>query len=159
MIRMRAVLVTGMSGTGKSTVLRALAERGCGAVDTDEPDAEGAWVEVVDGEPLWRLDRIRALLDRPRTQPLVVQGTVANQGALYDGFDAIVLLSAPADVLVERLRTRTTNDFGKTDAEREQVLRDLADVEPLLRAGATHEVDATLPLEAVVAAVRAIATG
>ena len=154
-----AVLVTGMSGTGKSTMLRALARRGCDAVDTDEPDAGGAWIETIDGEPLWRLDRMRSLLDRPRSQPLIVQGTVANQGHLYDRFDAIVLLSAPADVLVERLRTRTTNDFGKTEVERAQVLRDLAEVEPLLRAGATHEVDATRPLDEVVAAVLAIATG
>lgn len=154
----RAILVTGMSATGKSTVLRALAALGCDVVDTDEADADGAWIEVVEGEPLWRLERIRAMLDRSRSQPLVVQGTVANQGRLYDRFDAIVLLSAPADVIVERLRTRTTNDFGKSDAERTQVLRDLAEVEPLLRAGATHEVDATRPLDDVVAAVLAIAT-
>lgn len=153
----RAILVTGMSTTGKSTLLRALAARGCDVVDTDEPGADGPWIEVVDGEPLWRLDRIRAVLDRPR--PLVVQGTVANQGRLYDRFDAIVLLSAPADVIVERLRSRTTNDVGKSDAERAQVLRDLAEVEPLLRAGATHEVDATQPLADVVAAVLAIANG
>lgn len=155
----RAVLVTGMSATGKSTVLRALADRGCDAVDTDEPGRDGPWIEAVDGEPLWRLDRVRALLDRPRSRPLVVQGTVANQGAVYDRFDAVVLLSAPADVIVERLRSRTTNAFGKADAERAQVLRDLAEVEPLLRAGATHELDATRPLDVVVAAVLAIAIG
>ncbi|SDH87994.1 Shikimate kinase [Agrococcus jejuensis] len=155
----RTTLVTGMSATGKSTVLRALAGLGCDAVDTDEPGPDGAWIETVDGEPLWRLDRIRALLDQPRSQPLVVQGTVANQGALYDRFDAIVLLSAPADVILERLRTRTTNDFGKHADERAQVLRDLAEVEPLLRAGATHEIDATQPLDVVVAAVLTIAVG
>lgn len=155
----RAVLVTGMSATGKSTVLRSLADRGCDAVDTDEPGPDGPWIEVVDGEPMWRLDRIRTLLDGPRERPLVVQGTVANQGAVYDRFDAVVLLSAPAHVIVERLRTRTTNDFGKADAEREQVLRDLAEVEPLLRAGATHELDGARPLDDVVAAVLAIATG
>ena len=155
----RAVLVTGMSATGKSTVLRALADRGCDAVDTDEPAPGGPWVEVVDGEPLWHLDRMRMLLDAPRSRPLVVQGTVANQGAVYDRFDAVVLLSAPADVIVERLRSRTTNDFGKADSERAQVLRDLAEVEPLLRAGATHELDATGPLDDVVAVVFAIASG
>ncbi|QCR20657.1 hypothetical protein C1N71_04565 [Agrococcus sp. SGAir0287] len=148
-----------MSGTGKSTVLRGLAERGCDVVDTDEPDAHGPWIEAVDGEPLWRLDRVAALLERPRARPLVVQGTVANQGATYDRFDAVVLLSAPSDVILARLATRTTNDFGKSEAERAQVLRDLAEIEPLLRAGATHEVDASRPLDEVVAAVLAVAVG
>jgi hypothetical protein len=30
-----------------------------------------------------------------------VSGTVSNQGRLYDRFDAVVLLSAPADVLLQ----------------------------------------------------------
>jgi dephospho-CoA kinase len=149
----RAVLVTGMSGVGKSTVLAALTQRSIAAVDTDDGD----WIEVVDGEPLWRLPRVAALLDRDRDRPLVVQGTVANQGALYGRFDAIVLLTAPRAVILERLRTRETNDFGKDPVELARIERDIRDVEPLLRAGATHVVDASLPLAEVVDAVARIA--
>jgi len=129
------VLVTGMSGTGKSTLLAELARRGFDTVDTDDP----GW--IVDG--LWDEERIAALLKRDR---LVVQGTVENQGRFYDRFDAVVLLSAPTDVLLERLATRTTNDFGKTPEERAKILDDLERVEPLLRRGCTHELDATRPL-------------
>jgi len=143
---MTAILVTGMSGVGKSTVLAELAQHGLEAVDTDV----GGWIELVDGEPLWREHLVDALLSRPRDRPLVVQGTVANQGRFYDRFDAVVLLSAPADVVFERLRTRTTNDFGKAAHEREKIALDIAEVEPLLRAGATYEVDAAQPLDDVV---------
>lgn len=152
---MRAVLVTGMSGVGKSTVLAALTTH---AIDTVDTDGHG-WLELVDGEPLWRLDLVTALLDRPRPRPLVVQGTVANQGILYHRFDAIVLLTAPLSVILERLRVRPTNDFGKAPAELDRIQRDVRETEPLLRAGATHVVDTSAPLPDVVAAVERIAWG
>ncbi|MGY0231818.1 hypothetical protein [Longispora urticae] len=55
---MRRVLVTGMSGVGKSALLEELAARGHRTVDTDYGD----YHETVDGERLWRPDRIEALL-------------------------------------------------------------------------------------------------
>ena len=80
-----------------------------------------------------------------------------NQGAYYDRFDAVVLLSAPLEVLLERVRTRETNDFGKSDAERARIVADHAAVEPLLRAGATAEIDTRRPLHEVADALEAIA--
>lgn len=155
MARHPAVLVTGMSGVGKSTVLAELARRGYAAVDTDN---EG-WIEVVEGEPLWREPLITKLLDRPRDRPLFVQGTVANQGRFYDRFDAIVLLSAPIDVMLQRIGERRNNPFGKSTRERAQILADLAAVEPLLRQAATHEVSTGRPLAEVVDIVAGIVGG
>lgn len=85
-----------------------------------------------------------------------MSGTVSNQGRFYPYFDAIVLLSAPAEVLLERIESRTTNDFGKTAEERDLILRHLAEVEPLLRATCTHEIDATQSVDAVVTELVAI---
>jgi shikimate kinase len=145
---MRKVLVTGMSGTGKSSALDELRRLGFQVVDTDEP----GWTEWSDAEGgyLWREDRIRELLERDGGPPLYVSGTVSNQGRFYGYFDAIVLLSAPAPVLLDRIESRTTNPFGKTREQRERILRDLAEAEPLLRRTCTHEIDATQPLGAVV---------
>lgn len=145
---MTRVLITGMSGTGKSTLLDELSARGYPTVDTDYGD----YYELVDGEPLWRTDRIEALL---RTTPagsgqvLFVQGTTRNQGAFYHWFEHIVLLSAPAEVLIERLTTRTTNPYGKDPAELTETLRYVETVEPLLRASATLEVVTTIPVRQV----------
>jgi shikimate kinase len=152
MARHPAVLVTGMSGVGKSTVLAELAGRGYATVDTDDD----GWIEVIDGEPLWREPLIKALLDRPRGVPLFVQGTVANQWHFYDRFDAIILLSAPIDVLLQRIDRRTNNPFGKSAQERAQILADIAEVEPLLRQAATHEVSTDRPLAEVVEIVAGI---
>ncbi len=137
-----------MSGTGKSTALAELRKRGYEAVDTDDP----GWSEWSDAEGgrVWREDRMAELLSREPASTLYVSGTVSNQGRFYPRFDALVLLSAPAEVLLRRIETRTTNDYGKSIEERDLFLSHLGEVEPLLRATGTHEVDATLPVEDVV---------
>ena len=43
----KRVLLTGVSGSGKSTVTAALAARGCRAVDLDTP-AWSHWIELPD---------------------------------------------------------------------------------------------------------------
>lgn len=152
---MVAILVTGMSGTGTSTALAELAQRGFRVVDTDyDGFSVEAWsAEESRPEQLWREDRIEELLarheDRTPDEPLFVAGCVSNQRHFYPRFAAVVLLSAPADVLLGRLATRITNDFGKSSDERERILADLAAVEPQLRAGADAEIDTRAPVAEV----------
>jgi dephospho-CoA kinase len=153
----RTILVTGMSGTGKSTALAELRRRGYETVDTDEQGLS-AWSDAHDGYA-WDERGIETLLGRERSTTRYLSGTVSNQGRFYPRFDAVVLLSAPADVLLARIEARTTNDYGKRAHERELILRDLAEVEPLLRATCTHEIDASRPVEEVVAALLAIGRG
>ena len=155
---MARVLLTGMSGTGKSTALAELGRRGFRVVDTDSP-VWSEWVPAsgeATGEWLWREDRIAELLATEDDRTLYVSGCMSNQGRFYDRFEAVVLLSAPADVLLERVDSRTTNDYGKHPGERELILSHLATVEPLLRATCTHELDATRPVAEVVDALVAI---
>lgn len=153
------MLVTGMSGTGKSSVLAELARRGHRVVDTDY----GGYAEEVplpDGEgfeQLWREERIDELLASHDEGVLFVSGCVPNQGRFYSRFDAVVLLSAPLDVVLHRLATRDTNDFGKSAAERDRILGDIEEFEPLLRAGATAEIDTRVPLGDVVDVLERIA--
>jgi shikimate kinase len=146
------VLVTGMSGTGKSTVLAELGRRGHRVVDTDDP----GWIveaQTPEGpEPVWDVARMDALLAGHRTGALFVGGCVANQGAFYDRFDAVVLLSAPIDVLLSRVADRA-NPFGATAEDRAKIASDLATFEPLLRAGADHEIRTTVPIAEVVDAL------
>jgi dephospho-CoA kinase len=133
------VLLTGMSGMGKSALVRELRRRGFEAYDADddgfsEPRQDGRWG--------WRSDRVAELLARDRSRPLFVAGCSEEQAALP--FEHRILLTAPPAVLVERLRRRTTNPYGETPAEREQVLADRAQVEPRLRRSAGLVLDATV---------------
>jgi dephospho-CoA kinase len=154
-----AVLITGMSGTGKSTVIRELARRGFAAVDTDD----GGYIELVavegrtEPEPMWREDRITALFDQDHGGLLFLSGTVVNQGRFYPRLDAVVLLSAPLEVVLDRVRYRIGNPFGQRVEERNKIAEDLRSIEPVLRARATIEIDTRGPVEAVIERVLALA--
>ena len=133
---MARVLVTGMSGTGKTTVLAELRRRGHLTVDTDYDGwklPSGTWDE----------QRMHQLL--AANPDVIVAGTVENQGLFYDRFEHVVLLSAPLQVLVERVSRRTNNPYGKTPAQRAEIARYVDIVEPLLRRGATLELDGQRP--------------
>ena len=146
---MKRILLTGMSGTGKSSVVRELVERGYKAVDTDD----GFCDVQPDGRQLWREDAIQQLLATEDAEVLFLAGCEENQGTFHPQFDHIVLLSAPLETMVERLATRTTNPYGRHPEELRRFLEDVEAVEPLLRRVADHEVRTTAPLDEVVTTV------
>lgn len=157
---MRRILLTGLSGTGKSTLVRELAQRGYKAVDTDT--AEWCeWVPAPVGEDtvrpgsdwIWREDRIQALLDAEDADLLFISGCKPNQVRFYPRFDHVVLLSTPLEVQLARLRTRSSNNYGKAPEDRARILRQRETIEPQLRQAATDEVDTSVSLETVIAAV------
>ena len=155
---MTRVLVTGMSGAGKSTVIAALCARGHRAVDTDS-DAWSRWVTLSDGSRdwVWREDAIARLLAEDDAQTLFLAGCKSNQVRFYPQLDAVVLLTAPLETLLARIDRRDTNPYGKSDEERALVVDHVATVEPLLRRTATHVLDATAPVPALVDQLEAIA--
>lgn len=158
---MKRVLLTGMSGTGKSTVIGELTRRGYRAVDADE-NGLSELVAVPDDELtglgpgldwVWQEDRIQELLLIDDADVLFLGGCSPNQGRFSPQFDEIILLSAPAGVLVDRLASRTNNPFGKLPGEVARTLELQRTIEPLLRRGATCEIDTSVPLAEVVANV------
>lgn len=151
------MLITGMSGTGKSTVTRELARRGWRAFDLDTP----AWSEWIDADPsdaltprrgkdwVWRANRVRALLSATGDDPLLVSGCSENMGEFYPLIDTVVLLSAPVATIMDRLAARPVGSYGHLAEDRRKAAQLISSVEPLLRKAAHHEIDTRLPIEAV----------
>ena len=149
LLSMKRVLLTGMSGTGKSSVIRVLADLGYKAIDTDD-----GWCEQLpDGRQRWREDAIASLLATEDADVLFVAGCEENQVRFHPQFDYIILLSAPTQIMMQRLVDRTGNSFGKTHGDLGRVLSDTENIEPLLRRAADREIITTVPLEDVVRAV------
>jgi dephospho-CoA kinase len=145
-------LLTGMSGTGKSTVVRELVARGYKAIDADD-----GWTEPLpDGTQRWREDAVQELLDTEDAEVLFLAGCDENQLAFDPGFDEVILLSAPRETLIRRLDTRPDNPFGKRPDELRRILRDLETVEPKLRVVADHEIRTDSSVDDVVTSILAL---
>jgi shikimate kinase len=134
------VLITGMSGTGKSSLVLELRKRGYSAYDADddgfsEPRQDGRWG--------WRAEQVAELLSGSPDQLLFFAGCSEEQAELP--FDYRVLLTAPEPVVIERLRTRTNNPYARGEQELSQVLTDFAEIEPLIRRSADLVLTTTEP--------------
>jgi shikimate kinase len=139
-----------MSGTGKSTLVQALRQRGFVAYDADddgfsEPRADGRWG--------WRREAVAGLLAAGGEDMLFFAGCSEEQAGLP--FDYRILLTAPDAVLVARLRTRTNNPYARTGRELAQVLADRDEIEPLLRRAADLVLTTTAPPARLVDAILA----
>jgi hypothetical protein len=99
----RLVLLTGMSGSGKSSVVAELRRRGFAALDMDEP----GWSERdADGHQRWREARLQDAIDAGAAT-LFVAGCAENQVAFYPKCAEIILLSALERVVEEVVRCTT----------------------------------------------------
>ncbi len=146
------VLLTGMSGAGKSTLLRALKTAENLTVDMDYD----GWIEYDEeyGERAIDIERALKLFKENPGREILLAGTAINQGKLYPHLDAVIVLTAPLDVMRRRVLERADNPFGKHPDEWAQIVRDKQEIEPLLIRGATYVCDSSGTLEETAARVR-----
>ena len=130
------IIITGIAGTGKSTIVKALNERGITALDLhDVPDLffwqdkktkekveytpihSQDWFDGV--ERLCNMTQLKELL--ARYDNIIMAGTGGDSQAEYlPLFDKVILLQADPAVLVHRMQTRINKSgYGKTKAEQD----------------------------------------
>lgn len=134
---MKRYYITGVSGTGKSTLAQEFKKRGLNAVDLDSGFCSwkniktGAEANINDkdsadfyNENDWYCDveKLNNFLNE-QTSPLYVFGASANQNDFLNLFDKIFLLKCSPETFCKRIDLRTNNSYGKRASEKENELR------------------------------------
>lgn len=134
------ILITGMAGSGKSTVCRVLEAMGYEAYGIEEIDGmfgmyhEGTKEVFVDydnsdpekikrAEWLCDTERLKELIASQKSELAFYCGIASNMDDLLPLFDTVLMLRVEADQLSSRLSNREgTDDIGNTEASRQTVL-------------------------------------
>src|ERR1700722_10652915 len=131
------ILMTGIAGTGKSTIVKALNEKGINAIDLHDVPGLFFWQdkitkEKVEYKPIhskeW-FDTVDRLCDIDRLKEMLGQyddifmaGTTSgsNQKEFLSLFNKVILLQCDPQILVQRMQTRVNKSgYGKTKAEQD----------------------------------------
>lgn len=118
-------------------------------MDTDD----GYPKATLNGEWIRDETRIEDLLSTGHAKALTIAGCASNQGRYLGEVDLMNPLSDPEEVMIERIRSRTGIDFGKSEGGLTHMLSDLESIEPRLRAVAHVEVRTDRPPSEVPALV------
>ena len=136
---MKKIYITGVSGTGKTTIAQELERRGYYAISIDEVDGLCSWVDqetgVSDGgkeadmtvkfvdkhDWICDISRLTTLLETDVDIAFVL-GMATNQNEFLPLFDKIFVLQCKLETFLQRIENRTDNNFGKDKKVQEQII-------------------------------------
>ena len=160
------IWVTGLSGSGKSTVCGVLQQQGRYALDADQGGLSH-WRHRATSQrahppsPLppgwiathaWWLDpdRVAELARDAKERPVFLFGSVENEHEVHPLCDQVVCFVCDSATLRHRLATRTSNSFGKQPEELNAILAWNEELASHYRAQGATLIDTTQPLHQVV---------
>jgi len=132
----KSVLITAVSGTGKTTVCKALNELGCDAVDIESVAGLYELVNEKTGEVVpgnleqisegidWNCNksRLKKLVESQKSDVTFYCGGMSNTFDVWDAFDLVIMLTISDEATVRRLSTRQSGEFGSSKVNRDWVL-------------------------------------
>lgn len=133
-------LITGVSGSGKTTIASELLERGYHALNMDKVEGLCAWVDLATGKPagpdfkresasdwkdeydwLWDGQVLNQLLSE--TSDTYFCGSSGNQKEFYHLFGKVFLLEMDEELIRHRIfESERDHDYGRRPGEIEEIL-------------------------------------
>lgn len=134
-----SVFITAVSGSGKSTVSRALSDLGYESYDlesipglfslvyenTDKPiegKSVGDITEKEEGEWICNLEKLRQIIAAQKSKVAFYCAGTSRTEELMKEFDQTIILQVSDKTTLERLSTRKPHEFGGKSEVREWVL-------------------------------------
>lgn len=144
---MKTYYITGISGTGKSTVIEELSKRGYSTIDIDDVEGLCHWVNKSSGELAdyytgvgadwlsqheWICDKtiLKKELLSKKSEIVFVCGLADNKTKILPLFQKVFLLQADEDTITKRLTSSgRAHDFGFHEADRKYIFSIAKDFE------------------------------
>lgn len=136
---MKKIFITGVSGTGKTTIAKELEKRGYYAISIDEVEGLCSWINQETGQKsggkevemnaefvdkhnwICNTEHLNKLLSK-EVDVVFVLGRATNQEDFLHIFDKILLLQCSPETFCKRIEMRTDNTFGKNKKVQQQVI-------------------------------------
>jgi guanylate kinase len=162
---MSAYLITGVSGVGKSTVIAKLAGLGFQTYTDNDHRLAGFYsstgkrlrqADWPNAHPFdfnqfkyrWHVPAVKRLI-ASHSDTIFIGGGIGNVTALFPLFDTVFVLQPSLETLKYRLRTRTTNEFGKNPDEVAHILESFDPTGDFWRDLGAVVINTNQPVEAV----------
>jgi broad-specificity NMP kinase len=174
---MPLIFVTGISGSGKSTIWRVLKRRGYEAYDVDE-DGLAKWQHNKTGyihpkssvKPhqrtpeflethSWNIPRneVNELASKTKDRNVFLLGAIANEDGVIDLFSKVIVLMLDKQTLADRIKSRTDDGFGKSQHEFDAVMDRYDDVYDKYNKLGYKTINSNRPINEIVDDIVAIA--
>lgn len=158
--------ITGIAGTGKSTLAKELEKREIRIIDIDAMPELCHWKNKISGEKaeyysgigkdwieahdyICDKDKLMKLFDSYDNSTIVVFGIASNQEDYISLFDKVFLLHCKEETFLHRLKTREENDFAREKSEQEQVLSWYKDFEDKMLKNGAIPINTDAPISIV----------
>ena len=136
-MKITKVYITGVSGTGKTTIANLLSQKGIKAYSLDEVPGLCHWVNKIDGKIVnyeakldrefieshsWicNIEKLKQLINQ--NESVVILGLADNQEEFLSFFDKIILLQCKPETFLNRIKERADNPFGQDKSAQEYLL-------------------------------------